>query len=230
MPKKLKAFDLVPVFSWLLLRGRCRYCHEKNSYSESIGRNNHGNFVCDTLYLRSSKMDLIVSVRFATIVFIFWAVCFATLIVIFVFDLKHFIIPDQTILFIFFSALFYHGALLLLEGKLLWELSPTNYLLSCIFSGLPYVLLILATKGKGMGGGDMKFAFIMGLILGYPRVLVAQYVAFILGGIIAVILLVSHKKHFGQVIPFGPFLIIGTITAFFLGEKVIEIFGNYIYF
>lgn len=78
--------------------------------------------------------------------------------------------------------------------------------------------LIVVTGGKGMGGGDVKLGAFMGLALGFPGSLVALAIAFLSGAIVSLILIISGKKHFGQVIPFGPFLVLGSLIALFWGD------------
>lgn len=82
--------------------------------------------------------------------------------------------------------------------------------------------LIILTKGKGMGGGDVKLGAFLGLGLGFPNSLVALMAAFISGSVIALILVALGKKNFGEQIPFGPFLVFGGITAIFFGEQIIN--------
>ena len=74
-----------------------------------------------------------------------------------------------------------------------------------------------------MGFGDVKFAFLMGLILGFPGIAIALYIAFLTGAIIGCILIVWKKKKLsGTKIPFGPFLVLGTIISLFFGEQLIR--------
>jgi prepilin signal peptidase PulO-like enzyme (type II secretory pathway) len=94
-----------------------------------------------------------------------------------------------------------------------------NYLFSASGAFLFFLLLFLFTKGKGMGFGDVKFAFLMGLILGFPKIIVSLYVAFLTGAIVGCILIIWRKKRMsGSSIPFGPFLVVGTLIAIFYGE------------
>ena len=74
-----------------------------------------------------------------------------------------------------------------------------------------------------MGFGDVKLAFLIGLILGFPKTVVALYVAFLTGAVISIILILGKKKKFkGSTIPFGPFLVIGTFIALFWGEVILQ--------
>ena len=74
-----------------------------------------------------------------------------------------------------------------------------------------------------MGFGDVKFAFLMGLVLGFPNIVVGLYVAFLTGAIVGIILILwRRKKVFGTAIPFGPFLVLGTFIALFWGEIILQ--------
>ncbi|OGE27551.1 hypothetical protein A3B42_02510 [Candidatus Daviesbacteria bacterium RIFCSPLOWO2_01_FULL_38_10] len=82
--------------------------------------------------------------------------------------------------------------------------------------------LILITKGKGMGGGDVKLGAFMGLGLGFPASLLAVITAFLIGAIYSIILILLGKKRFGQNIAFGPFLVIGSLVALFWGKEILD--------
>ncbi len=82
--------------------------------------------------------------------------------------------------------------------------------------------LIIITRGKGMGGGDVKLGAFMGLMLGFPQSLIALILSFLTGAIFSMILIIFGKKHFGQTIPFGPFLVIGSLVALFWGNQIID--------
>jgi prepilin signal peptidase PulO-like enzyme (type II secretory pathway) len=74
-----------------------------------------------------------------------------------------------------------------------------------------------------MGFGDVKFAFLMGLVLGFPDIAVALYIAFLTGAVVGCILIIWRKKRiFGTTIPFGPFLVIGSLVSIFLGNTLIQ--------
>jgi prepilin signal peptidase PulO-like enzyme (type II secretory pathway) len=94
-------------------------------------------------------------------------------------------------------------------------------LLSGFISFLFFLVLFLITRGKGMGLGDVKLSFAIGFLLGWPSTLIAQYVAFLTGAIVALILIIGRKKKFfGGTIPFGPFLAIGTMVGFLFGGSI----------
>ena len=80
-----------------------------------------------------------------------------------------------------------------------------------------------------MGFGDVKLAFFMGLFLGYPNILVALFLAFFLGAIIGVGLIVFGNKKLKSEVPFGPFLITGTFLALLWGQEIIQWYMNWVF-
>ena len=94
-------------------------------------------------------------------------------------------------------------------------------LMAVLIAGF-FMALILITKGKGMGGGDVKLGAFMGIALGFPNSLVAILLAFITGALFALTLIFLKRKHFGENLPFGPFLVLGSLVALFLGNQIID--------
>lgn len=100
-------------------------------------------------------------------------------------------------------------------------LQPLFYgTLTALALGLFFYLLIVFTRGKGMGGGDLKLGVFLGLALGFPYALVALMLSFLLGSIFGIVLILIGKKKFGQTIPFGPFLSLGGIITIFWGAEI----------
>lgn len=214
--KNLKWFDLIPLLSFLQLRGKCRYCHTPLSFYYPITELVTGiMFVITYLFVANNFPFATFHLPFISLFYYLFIV--SSLIVVFFADLKYGIIPDKIIL----------PAVII---SFLYLILNTNYLiLSHLFSAvgacLFFLILFLITKGRGMGFGDVKFAFLMGLILGFPNIIVSLYIAFLTGAIVGIILIVWRKKRiFGTSIPFGPFLVLGTLIAIFYGEILAQIF------
>ncbi len=210
---KLSYRDLVPVFSYISLLGKCRYCKEKISLEYPLVE-----FLTGTLFLFTY---LIVGVSIE-LFFLFFVLFF--LILIFVYDLKHYIIPDFanfSLIGLSFLYLFFFS---FLENDF-------NELINGLFSAggvfLFFFLLFYFTKGKGMGFGDVKFVIFMGLFLGFPNILVGLFISFILGAIIGLLLIALEKKKIKSQVPFAPFLIIGTLVAYFYGKEMIDFYIEY---
>lgn len=211
--KKIRWFDNVPLISFVLLRGRCHFCHSPISWRYPIVELTTGVlFVLGSLpYFRN----------LSNLSFFDWGLTltlFSALVVIFFIDLEHQIIPDEIVL------------PLIVLFVLRAFISPLNTYFLLLNTFLPafgaflFLLIIyLVTKGKGMGFGDVKFAFLMGLILGYPKIIVAFYLAFLTGALVGIILILGRKAKFGQKIAFGPFLALSTIISFLWGEKILSL-------
>jgi len=138
------------------------------------------------------------------------------LVVIFFVDLEHQIIPDEIVIPL--SVLFLGYRLLTNIQYLI-----SNFLITGIVSFLFLYLIHLLTKGKGMGLGDVKLAFLMGLVLGFPKIVVAFYLAFLTGAFVGVILILLSRAKLKQKIAFGPFLVFGTIFSLLWGEKIVTL-------
>ena len=145
------------------------------------------------------------------------------LIIIFVYDLKHYIIHDKVIYpAILVSCIWY------LISSIFFSSHTKYYILNTIYSAFGaaffFLAIVLLTREKGMGMGDVKLAFFMGLLLGFPNILVALFLSFFLGAVIGIILIITGKKTFKSEVPFGPFLVTGTFLALFFGERIIDFY------
>lgn len=95
-------------------------------------------------------------------------------------------------------------------------------IISGVGTAILFALLIVITRGKGMGWGDVKFVLFLGLALGFPNIIVTVFLAFFLGAAVALFLIAVNKKHFGQTIPFGPFLSAGAFIALLYGQQIVS--------
>lgn len=146
------------------------------------------------------------------------------LIVIFVFDLKHFIIPDEAVFSAIGFVFLYHLIKFFVFGP---SYLPLIYNLGFgLLPALFLLALILFSRGRWMGMGDFKLAVFMGLFLGWPNVLVAIFSAFFMGAIVGITLMILKKKGMKSEIPFGPFLIIGTFLALFWASRIVDWYLN----
>lgn len=192
--------DLIPVLSFFWLRGRCRYCQGKISWQYPLVE-----MAIGLLFFLIADYQLPV-ISYFIIPF---------LVVIFVYDLKHYIIPDRVI---------YPVIGLVLVCDLFWSDFSwgLNFFISAFGAGSFFLLIVLLSRGKWMGVGDVKLAFLMGLILGFPGILPALFLAFFLGAIIGVGLIIFSKKTMKSEVPFGPFLVLGTLISLFWGQEIIN--------
>ncbi len=206
--------DLVPVLSYIFLLGKCRYCKKKISIEYPLVE-----FITGALFLLAFLFaGLSLELVFLLIVLFF-------LILIFVYDLKHYIIPDFANFSLIGISFFY---LLLIS----FLNNDTSILVNGLLSGLGAFLFFFSlfyfTKGKGMGFGDVKYVIFMGFFLGFPNIIVGLFISFFLGAIIGLLLIALKKKKIKSQVPFAPFLIIGTLAAYFYGEALLGIYLKYV--
>ncbi len=207
-------YDLVPLLSFLALRGKCRYCRQLISAQYPLVELLTGIMFVLIAWRLGFVRDLEFGIGNFFIINYYWFIV-STLIIIFVYDLKHYIIPDKVVYAaILVSGIWYSVFGFFLNFYTKYEILYT--LLAALLAGGFFLIIVLLTKGEGMGGGDIKLAFLMGLFLGTEKILTALVLAFTLGAFWGIILILLKKKTLKSAIPFGPFLVIGTLAALFL--------------
>ncbi len=207
--KTLHPKDLIPLVSFLLLKGRCRYCRKSIPVRLFVVEFVTGLVAVFSIFVYLSGMSpLFVSVVLFVILFSFLGIFFA--------DLYYGIIPDLLVLLSLISAFLY----IMLLG-----LPLQTHLFAAGASLLFFVFLFIITKGKGMGLGDVKLSFVLGLLLGFPNIVVGLYLAFLTGAGVSIILVICRKlRFFGGTIPFGPFLIASSVITLFYGKDILNAF------
>jgi leader peptidase (prepilin peptidase) / N-methyltransferase len=216
---KLSWQDLFPVFSFLFLKGKCRYCHKKISIQYPLVELATGLLFLLIYNLQFTIFNEFSIFQFFTLAYLFYIS--SVLIIIFIYDLKHYIIPDKVLFPAIAIALIYN-----LIPPYNWQHLFYIFLAIVIASGF-FLFIFLISKGKWMGFGDVKLAVLMGLLLGFPNVLAALFLAFFFGAIIGIILMVFNKKSLKSEIPFGPFLITGTFISVLWGSQIIQWYLNF---
>jgi prepilin signal peptidase PulO-like enzyme (type II secretory pathway) len=197
--------DLIPVFSFLILRGKCRYCGKRISFQYPLVELATALLFMAVLNYESGIMNY---------EFLFLILNSSFLILIFVYDLKHYIIPDRIIYPAIIIAFLYN---LILNSQFIIHNSISAFGAAGFF-----LFIVLVSRGKWMGVGDIKLAFLIGLLLGWPDILLVLFLAFLIGAIIGLGLIILKKKTIKSELPFGPFLITGIYLALFFGEKIIS--------
>ena len=215
--KKLSWYELLPIFSFMFLRGRCHGCKMRISYQYPLVEFITG-IIFAFLFIKFQNVFFFDTIGF-TISYAYYAIIFSLLLVIAVYDLKHKIIPDTLVgvlgilsfwgLFLFSNFLFFPHWPTILE------------FLSGIFIALPFALMWLLSKGRWMGLGDAKLVISFGWLFGLSYALSGLVVSFWSGAIVGLILVAFSKKHgMKSEIPFAPFLVFGVMLAFFLGLQL----------
>ncbi|MFH1535690.1 MAG: prepilin peptidase [Patescibacteria group bacterium] len=257
---RLAWYDLLPILTYIFLKGECRYCHKKIGIQYLLVEVVTGILVA-YLFIQSfenlrfslpaGRLQSILN--FQSSIFLFKLVLrtfFVTVLVsLFLTDIKKMLIPDRIVkpaIFIGVASLlaitiykvgylYYYLSQSVIGRKLLPPHSEYFYghafltaqpFVGSILVGLAiggfFWGLIIITRGKGMGGGDVKLGAFIGIMLGFPNALLALMLSFLIGAVFSLGLIVTGKKHFGQVIPFGPFLVLGSLIAIFWGNEILN--------
>ena len=154
------------------------------------------------------------------------------MLAIFIYDLKHFIIPDKIIYPLIAITFLYRLAEELINFQFsinfqsIFNFQFLNYLLAGVGACLFFLAIYLISKGKWLGFGDVKLVLFLGLFLGWPNILLSLFLSFVIGAIIGVGLIAFKGKGLKSQVPFAPFLLIGTFIAFFWGNEIISWYLN----
>lgn len=228
--------DLIPLLSFAFLQGKCRNCGKSISWQYPIVE-----FTTGILFV---ALFLIMGL---SISFILYALLLGLLIAVFVFDLKTMIIPNVMLVPIFFLAVIIFVLTIiwpnqftanLLEPTLKYQallaFAPVYHPLSgplplatliyglagSLFGAVFFAVLYVFSRGTWIGMGDVKLGAVLGLITGWPLIVVNYFFAFIIGGIFSVYLLAIKKKGSKAQIPFAPFLLVGLLITIFWGPQI----------
>ncbi|MFC1751633.1 prepilin peptidase [Patescibacteria group bacterium] len=232
---KLKWYELIPIFSFVAQVGKCRKCHSKISLQYPLVE-----IITGTLFLliwnhelQITNYEFIFDIHNSLFIilnsFYLWFAV-SVLTIIFVYDLRHYIIPDRMV-WIFnglaFLYIFFENCL---PGQ--GELGFGNWkiIASQIVSGLAFAaffaLLWAVSRGRWMGLGDAKLALGLGWFLGPTGSIFAFLFSFWLGAIISIILMIFNRKKYTPktMLPFAPFLILGSALAYIISPFIVTYF------
>ena len=202
--RTLRAIDLIPVVSYGLLRGKCRTCGVRISPI----------YMCieaatALLFAYATWQIGLTWELFVALVFI------SLLMIITVSDIFYMLIPDKVLLFFL---------PLLVIGRMLSPLTPWwDSLLGAVVGFLVLLFIAVLSKG-GMGGGDIKLFFLIGLVLGTLHTLMTLFLAAVFGLVVGGALLLIRKQGRKTPIPFGPAIVAAALFVYFYGDQLIELY------
>ena len=209
-------FDNIPVFSYLILGGKCRNCKKHVSIRYPLIELATA-VIFVFMYLAYSTGQYFPDIGYWTLPYLL--LISAVMIAIFVIDFEYQIIPDELVFLLF-------GLNLIIFPLLLRELMY-EHLLAGFLASLFLLLLNIFTKGRGMGLGDVKLALFAGSFLGIKNSISWLFLSFIVGALIGVLLIFLGKASFGRKIAFGPFLVISFFMVLFWGEQISRLLVPY---
>lgn len=199
--KTIAWYDNIPIVSYLLLKGKCRFCRQKIS-------------------LRYPLIEIAAALGFIGIYFLRFLyplafVLWGFLLAIVVIDLERRLVLDMLVFIPLGLLIIFY---LFFDYPLLYPSFFAGFLASLLL-----LLLHLATRGRGMGLGDVKLALLAGMIVGWPKVLAWLVISFWLGAAYALPLLFFKKANLKTKVSFGPFLVLSLIITCLWGEKLIRL-------
>ena len=199
--KSISPFDNIPIISFILLRGRCRYCQSPISWRYPIVE-----LITGLIFL-----SLYLNFRISPQFFIYALLCTSLIIIAFI-DLEHKIIPDVITL---------PGIIIGLTLSLTMpHITLINSIKGLLIGGGLFYAIAIISRG-GMGGGDIKLIAMVGSFLGWKNVLLTIFLGSLFGSIVGIVLIILKKKNRKDMVPFGPFLSLGAIISIFYGRDLI---------
>lgn len=209
----ISARQNVPLVSYLAQRGRCAHCGSRISVRYPLIE-----LSCGVLFAASAaRFD--VSIEAAAFAAFFWSLVVLTAI-----DLEHKLLPNKIVYpaFVLGWVALAASSIVTDDVDRLGDAAAG----AAIFGGFFFVVGLIASAG--MGGGDIKLAFVLGTFLGYAGgpslVLVGMFLSFLLGGLVGLVLVLALGKGRKTAVPFGPFLALGTTVAIFVGDSLLDLY------
>jgi leader peptidase (prepilin peptidase) / N-methyltransferase len=215
--RQITALENIPVISYLALRGKCPGCKTSISIRYPLTELATGILFA----LAVAKFELSVTA-------VVYAAFFWVLVVLTVIDLEHKLLPNRIVYPTFIAGWIGLVAAVLIDGEAARLKSAA--LGAVVFGG--FFFLVAFIYPAGMGGGDVKLAFVLGTFVGYAggvgAVLVGMFLSFLLGGVIGIIAMGFSGKGRKTQIPFGPFLALGSVLAVFVGERIADAYVDFL--
>lgn len=210
--QQINWYDNIPLFSFLILRGRCRFCHKKIKFIYFLTELTA--FILGFVFVLT-LIEVPWLGSFSPWLLVLYFLIFFVLLFALLADLQYLIVPD------FFIVLL---SILVLVAQVLSKQSWLLSLLAVLFSSTFFVgLYFLAKKilkKEALGLGDVKLMIPIAFLLSWPKIVLNIFLAFIIGGFFAMLMLLIKRKKLGQALPFAPFLILSALISFFFGEAI----------
>ncbi len=206
----IRAWDNIPVISYVILRGRCRHCRTKISFQYPLVEALNAFFYVAVFWRYGLSCD---SVAYALF-------CSCLLVITFI-DIEFQIIPDRiTLPGIILGAV--AGALLMPDPFMRTTLLGYRASVIGLLSGGGFFYLVAVLSKGGMGGGDIKMMAMVGALMGWKAVMLTTFLGSLSGSIVGVFLMIFRGRGRKAKIPFGPFLALGAAITLFFGEEILS--------
>jgi leader peptidase (prepilin peptidase)/N-methyltransferase len=213
---ELKAVDLLPVLSWVALRGKCRYCGKPISPQYPLVE-----LLTAALFVGSYHWWPVELQGLQVVLLALWLVLLIGLVALIIYDLRWMLLPNRLMYPLTAVAGLYALVTVLYAPNHL--MAAVNVILAVAVGGGIFYVLFQVSDGKWIGGGDVKLGWMLGLIAATPaRSMLFIFLAALLGSLLSVPLLLSGRLKRNTNIPFGPMLIIGLIIVQLFGTAILH--------
>jgi len=229
--RTIRWYDNIPLLSFIVLWGKCRECEEKISLQYPLIELLTGLLFAAVAwkFLGSAAVGfgsagqparLLGAGDIVEMAFWLFSVCY--LVLIFFHDLDYMLIPDAAVF----------PAIIVTLGYQYWKYlesplgiaSPLNpfvrALAGAFVAAIFFFILIWISRGKWIGGGDVKLGFLIGALVGWPKIIFALFIAYMIGAVVSLGLIAMKKKTWKSQVPFGPFLVAGTLAVMFFSAQL----------
>lgn len=207
--RRLTIKDLVPVLSFVFLKGKCRGCDTKIHWLYPVMELSTGLFFAFAYWQLGFSFELVVAILFISM-----------LVIITVSDLAYMLIPDKVLLFF---------GVPLIIARTFSPLDPWWDSVIGAAGGFGLLLLIAIVSKGGMGGGDIKLFAVIGLVLGLIPTLLTLFIAAFIGSIVGIIHLRRSKQGRKTPVPFGPSIALAAIIVYFYGSQMLDWYKNLLF-
>lgn len=229
--KKLSWYELLPIVSFIIQRGKCRGCRQSISFQYPIVEIVSGLIVITVLQVLGVTPDGLI-----------FTIALLILLAASVIDIRHYVIPDALTLIILVLGVIRTAIITMGESSQILLSLPSTFLgtygyvfsftaspiiihsVAALVAGSFFAAIILLSKGKAMGWGDAKLSFATGLLMGWPDIILVLMIAFIIGAVVGISMIFTRAKKMKDALPFGPFIAIGTVTVIYFGHDIISLY------
>ena len=212
--QELRWYDNIPVLSFIFLKGKCRFCGDKISWQYPLVE-----IITGLLFAFSYYFSLQNGLSFLELFFYFFVISLS--IIIFVFDLRWYLIPVWVVII---------GGVLIISLNIFFGASILNVLLSMLIGASFFGLQYLITRGKGIGEGDIWLGALFGAIFPDIKLLILSiFLTYIIGGLVAMVLIIFKIKKIGSRLPLGIFLSLSLLIVLFFGKEIVNWYFSLIF-
>lgn len=219
--KQISWYDNIPLLSFILLKGKCRLCGQAISWQYPLVELTAGILFVMAFYLnqelgiRNQELNIFTFIPNSLFLLRLLYDCFfiSVMIVIFIYDLRWYMILDIITL---------PACAIIFILNIFLGLNWLNLLISGIIISSFFLVQFVISRGRWIGGGDIRLGLLIGLALGWPDAIVALFLAYFIGSIIGLSLILAGRKQLGSQVPLGVFLSTASIITLFYGRIILD--------